>query len=66
MNNIIRILSTSDLHGMVYPYSYADMTSRNHGLARLRTMIRNLRDENTVVLDNGDTLEGSPLTFIII
>lgn len=63
MNKIIRILSTSDLHGMVYPYNYADMTSCNHGLARLRTMIRELRDENTVVLDNGDTLEGSPLTF---
>ena len=63
MNKIIRILSTSDLHGMIYPYSYADMKSRDHGLARLRTLIRELKDENTVLMDNGDTLEGSPLTF---
>ena len=63
MNNIIRLLSTTDLHGNIYPYSYADRKPRNYGLARLRTMIKQLRDENTVLLDNGDTLGGSALTF---
>lgn len=63
MKNRIRILSTSDLHGYIYPYSYADGSSKNHGLARLKTMIDELRDENTILIDNGDTIEGSPLTF---
>ena len=63
MSSKIKILSTTDLHGMVYPYSYADGSSKSHGLVRLSTMIKSLRDENTVLIDNGDTIEGSPLTF---
>ena len=63
MSNTIRILSTSDLHGHIYPYSYATGEILNSGLARIKTMIDKLRDENTIVIDNGDTIEGSPLTF---
>ena len=59
----IKILSTSDLHGYLYPYSYADHSPMNHGLARIRTLVDSLRDENTVLIDNGDVLEGSPFTF---
>ena len=62
-NTRIRILSTSDLHGTIYPYSYADHTEKQYGLARLKTRIDSLRDENTIVIDNGDVLEGSPLLF---
>ena len=61
--NKIKILSTSDLHGYIYPYSYADHSEVNHGLARLSTLIDSLRDENTILIDNGDVLEGSPFTF---
>ncbi|MBR2824718.1 MAG: bifunctional metallophosphatase/5'-nucleotidase [Solobacterium sp.] len=63
MNNRVRILSTSDLHGFIYPYSYADRSIKNHGLARIKTLIDSLRDENTILIDNGDTIEGSPFTF---
>ena len=59
----IRLLATSDVHGYIYPYSYADGTNFNGGFARLKTLIDALRDENTLVLDNGDVLEGSPLSF---
>ena len=62
-NNRIRILYTSDLHGKVYPYSYADGAEKMYGLARLKTLADSLRDENTILIDNGDVLEGSPLTF---
>ena len=61
--SIIRILSTTDLHGAIFPYGYANGRERNIGLGKISTMVRELRDENTVVLDNGDTIEGSPLTF---
>lgn len=63
MSNRIRILSTSDLHGYIYPYTYIANESAPLGLARIKTMIDTLRDENTIVIDNGDTIEGSPLTF---
>ena len=63
MNKRIRILSTSDVHGVIYPYAYADMKERDHGFARLSTLINELRDENTLLIDNGDTIEGSSFTF---
>ena len=61
--NRIRILATSDVHGYVFPYSYVDGKIINGSYSRLKTLINSLRDENTIVLDNGDVLEGSPLSF---
>ncbi len=59
----IRILATSDMHGYIYPYSYADGKSFSGGMARLKTLCDSLRDEQTLLIDNGDVLEGSPLSF---
>ena len=63
MKNRIRLLATSDVHGYIYPYDYADQSEAEYGLARLNTLITSLRDENTLLIDNGDILEGSPLSF---
>ena len=51
MRNRIRILATSDIHGQV------------ENLARISTLVKMLRDEDTILIDNGDALEKSPLTF---
>ena len=63
MDNKIKILSTTDLHGVIYPYTYADGKDMNYGLAKIKALIDSIRDENTIVIDNGDTIEGSPFTF---
>ena len=63
MSNKIRILSTSDIHGTIYPYAYADGKPLDEGLAKIKTLVDSLRDENTIVIDNGDTIEGSPFTY---
>lgn len=63
MANRIRILATSDIHGYIYPHNYADSLLKNMGLARLNTLIQALRDENTIVIDNGDVLQGSALLY---
>ena len=63
MKHRIRILCTSDIHGTLFPHGYADGRPKNMGLARLRTLIDSLRDENTILIENGDTIEGSPLTI---
>jgi 2',3'-cyclic-nucleotide 2'-phosphodiesterase/3'-nucleotidase len=63
MSNRIRILVTSDVHGSIFPYSYADGSAQKKGYAQLYNLIEALRDENTLLLDNGDSLEGSPLSF---
>lgn len=63
MQNRIRILATTDIHGHIYPYRYHDGLSAYHGLARLKTAIDQFRDENTILVDNGDVLQGSSLQF---
>lgn len=60
----LRILATSDIHAHVMPYDYAaDRPLEAAGLARLMTLIRRARAEvaNSITLDNGDFIEGSPL-----
>ena len=59
----IRILATSDTHGYIHPYHYTDGTPADWGMARIYTLIQALRDDNTIVVDNGDVLVGSPLDF---
>ncbi|QBY02275.1 bifunctional 2',3'-cyclic-nucleotide 2'-phosphodiesterase/3'-nucleotidase [Rhodophyticola sp. CCM32] len=60
----LRVLATSDLHANLYPYNY--YTDRPHdggGLARAGGLIAQLRDQadNCLLVDNGDTLQGTPL-----
>ena len=59
----IRLLATSDVHGVLSPYQYSDRKLAEQGLARLSGHIRRLRHENTLLIDNGDVLEGCPLNF---
>lgn len=59
----IKILATSDVHGYISPYRYSDKSLANQGLARLSGHIQRLRDENTLLIDNGDCLQGSPLNY---
>ncbi len=61
----ITILGTSDLHGNIWGFSYEDnKETANNGMARLYTYIQQVRKENpnTILLDNGDTIQGTIMT----
>lgn len=63
----LRILGTTDIHGHVLPYDYASNTpDGGFGLARIATHVKTARAQakNTLLFDNGDYLQGSPLTDI--
>ncbi|MEL7257442.1 MAG: metallophosphoesterase, partial [Pseudomonadota bacterium] len=63
----LRILGTTDIHGHILPYDYAnDTLVDGFGFARVASHIRVARSEarNTLLFDNGDFLQGSPLTDI--
>ena len=54
----IRILATSDLHGKMLPYNYpADEPDASGSLAQVASAVAQLRDENTLLIDVGDTIQ---------
>jgi 2',3'-cyclic-nucleotide 2'-phosphodiesterase/3'-nucleotidase len=61
----LTILHTSDLHGAVLPFNdYANRPSDRGSLAQVATMVNEIRattDHPVLVLDSGDTLQGTPL-----
>ncbi|SFI31034.1 2',3'-cyclic-nucleotide 2'-phosphodiesterase / 3'-nucleotidase [Paenibacillus sp. UNC496MF] len=59
------LLETSDLHGVVLPRSYADGSEIGYGLARIAAIVREIRqnDPYTLLIDNGDCLQGTPMTY---
>jgi 2',3'-cyclic-nucleotide 2'-phosphodiesterase/3'-nucleotidase len=64
----LRLLATSDLHVHLHSWDYfADQPSPGVGLARTAALIRSARAEvaNTLLFDNGDFLDGSPMGDLI-
>ena len=60
MDKTLSIRFTSDTHGYLYPTNYADRQERAMGLMALAADFPH--DGNTLILDGGDTIQGSPLT----
>ena len=61
----LRILETTDVHANLLAYDYhADRPVSAYGLVRTATLIREARAEapNTMLFDNGDFLQGTPLS----
>ena len=60
----LRIMETTDLHVHVWPWDYyADRESDTMGLARTAARVAEIRSEatNSLLLDNGDFLQGNPM-----
>lgn len=60
----LRILQTTDVHMNLLNYDYyQDRTTDDYGLAKTITLIQAARAEakNSLLFDNGDLLQGSPL-----
>lgn len=56
----LKIYFTSDLHGYVYPTDYVVKTDKNIGLLNIINQYK--KDGNTLIIDGGDTIQGSPFT----
>ena len=59
MNTRLTVYYTSDTHGYLYPTHFRDLQPHPMGLLSMRFP----KDENTLVIDGGDTIQGSPLTY---
>lgn len=61
----ITLLSTTDSHGHLLAWDELTKRPTNEGLAKIATLVRQVRAEepNTLLLDCGDTTEGTPLAY---
>ncbi len=73
----LRIMATTDLHANIMDYDYyTDKQDTTLGLSRVATLIEQARKEsdknnnlndsidNTILVDNGDTIQGNPLASV--
>ena len=60
----LRIMETTDVHGNMMDYDYyKDVPTEQYGLVRAASLIKAARAEvaNSVLVDNGDIIQGSPM-----
>lgn len=62
----LKIVETTDVHGAFFPYDFIDRKPRAGSLARVSSYVNRLRSQygqNVILLDNGDILQGQPVTY---
>ena len=69
----LTVLGTTDLHGNIYNWDYYrdapydDADGNDVGLAKVATLVEAIRHKRgakrTLLLDNGDTIQGTPLAY---
>ncbi|WP_030382367.1 MULTISPECIES: bifunctional metallophosphatase/5'-nucleotidase [unclassified Streptomyces] len=69
----LTVMGTTDLHGHLFNWdyykdaAYTDTAGNSLGLARISTLVNRIREErgrhNTLLIDAGDTIQGTPLTY---
>ena len=63
----IKIVETSDVHGSFFPYDFITRKPKSGSMARVNTFVEDLRKkegkENVYLLDNGDILQGQPISY---
>jgi len=61
----LRLVSTSDVHGMIFPYNFITDTPTDHSLMQVSAYVQGLRESGSevILLDNGDVLQGQPVVY---
>ncbi|WP_394843597.1 5'-nucleotidase C-terminal domain-containing protein [Pendulispora brunnea] len=58
----LTILQTTDLHTNVMPWDYfSAKDAKTQGLAKVATLVKRERTECSLLIDSGDTIQGTPL-----
>ena len=61
----LSILETTYIHGNVYPINYGLNAKSPVGMGKIATLIKKEKkmDSHTMIIDNGDVIQGTPLTY---
>lgn len=59
----IKLIETSDIHGNFFPYDFINKRSSMGSMARVHSLVQEKRkqfQDNLILVDNGDILQGQP------
>jgi 2',3'-cyclic-nucleotide 2'-phosphodiesterase/3'-nucleotidase len=62
----LKFITTSDIHGAIFQYDFIENEVTSSSLAQIYTYIKEQRqnkDQEIILLDNGDFLQGQPIVF---
>lgn len=62
----LKIIATTDVHGAFFPYDFEYDKEAKTSLAQVLTFVkqqREIKDQEVVLLDNGDLLQGQPVAY---
>ena len=62
----IKIISTTDVHGAIFPYDFIEDEPVNSSLAQVYSYVkeqRSIKGQEVILLDNGDFLQGQPVVY---
>jgi 2',3'-cyclic-nucleotide 2'-phosphodiesterase/3'-nucleotidase len=62
----LKIIATTDVHGALFPYDFVYDKEAKTSLAQVLTFVKQQRenkDQEVILLDNGDLLQGQPVVY---
>lgn len=62
----IKLIETTDVHGYIFPYDFINEDSLDYSISQVSTYVKQQRLKKgqwTVLLDNGDILQGQPPVY---
>jgi len=62
----LKFIETSDVHGNFFPYDFINKSNSGGSLARIHSLVTEKRKEfndNLILIDNGDILQGTPVPY---
>ncbi|MDP4190128.1 MAG: bifunctional UDP-sugar hydrolase/5'-nucleotidase [Bacteroidota bacterium] len=62
----LKVIETSDVHGAIFPYDFRNDKKAYTSLSQVSTYVtmeRNKKDQEVILLDNGDILQGEPVVY---
>jgi len=61
----LTIVATTDVHGYINSYDFVEEEDLDYGMPYIAYLLKNVRKENknVILVDCGDTISGTPLTF---
>ncbi len=63
-NEVVYIVQTSDVHGLVFPYDFITGEENSSSLSHVQSFTASLRKHYPLLLlDNGDILQGQPVIY---